>query len=97
MFDVFWPVPSRTTFLRKLAPDGRSRSRQPGDWYPAVAARSRRYLVSTSIAKQPEREIRPVISVSLLLRPFLRRFSFTLLFFPLSLSLSPSLPPLLPL
>lgn len=65
---------------------------QPGDWYPAVAARSRRYLVSTSIAKQPEREIRPVISVSLLLHPFLRRFSFTLLFFPLSLSLSPLLP-----
>lgn len=57
---------------------------QPGDWYPAVAARSRRYLVSTSIAKQPEREIRPVISVSLLLHPFLRRFSFTLLFFLLS-------------
>lgn len=64
---------------------------QPGDWYPAVAARSRRYLVSTSIAKQPEREIRPVISVSLLLHPFLRRFSFTLLFFPLSLSHSLSL------
>lgn len=66
---------------------------QPGDWYPAVAARSRRYLVSTSIAKQPEREIRPVISVSLLLHPFLRRFSFTLLFFPLSLSLSLASPP----
>lgn len=66
---------------------------QPGDWYPAVAARSRRYLVSTSIAKQPEREIRPVISVSLLLHPFLRRFSFTLLFFPLSLSLSFASPP----
>lgn len=41
-----------------------------GDWYPAVAARSRRCLVSTSIAKQPEREIRPAISVSLFLYPF---------------------------
>ena len=44
---------------------------EPRDWYPAVAARSRRCLVSTSIAKQPEREIRPVISVSLsLFAPF---------------------------
>lgn len=56
---------------------------QPGDWYPAVAARSRRCLVSTSIAKQPEREIRPVISVSLLLH----------LFSAISLSLQPSFSP----
>lgn len=56
---------------------------QPEDWYPAVAARSRRCLVSTSIAKQPEREIRPVISVSLLLH----------LFSAISLSLQPSFSP----
>lgn len=42
----------------------------PEDWYPAVAARSRRCLVSTSIAKQPEREIRPAISRSPSLPPF---------------------------
>lgn len=61
---------------------------QPGDWYPAVAARSRRCLVSTSIAKQPEREIRPVISVSLLLHLFSAISLSLQLSFSLSLSLS---------
>lgn len=61
---------------------------EPEDWYPAVAARSRRCLVSTSIAKQPEREIRPAISRSPSLPPFLRFFSSTFV----KLVLSPSLP-----
>lgn len=61
---------------------------EPEDWYPAVAARSRRCLVSTSIAKQPEREIRPAISRSPSLPPFLRFFSSTFV----KLVPSPSLP-----
>lgn len=48
---------------------------EPEDWYPAVAARSRRCLVSTSIAKQPKREIRPAISRLPSLPSFLRFFS----------------------
>jgi len=51
---------------------------EPEDWYPAVAARSRRCLVSTSIAKQPEREIRPAISRSPSLPLFLFLSSFLL-------------------
>lgn len=54
---------------------------EPEDWYPAVAARSRRCLVSTSIAKQPEREIRPAIS------PLASSFSLSS-FLYLSLALS---------
>jgi len=62
---------------------------EPEDWYPAVAARSRRCLVSTSIAKQPEREIRPAIFRSPSLLSFLRFFSFVSSFFlPLFLCLS---------
>lgn len=65
---------------------------EPEDWYPAVAARSRRCLVSTSIAKQPKREIRPAISRLPSLPSFLRFFSsnfvpLTNFFFFLSSSL----------
>lgn len=64
---------------------------EPEDWYPAVAARSRRCLVSTSIAKQPEREIRPAIS------PLASSFSLSSFLCLSFASQAPSFVPSLPL